>query len=47
MPIDHIEHHAAGEHFRFKVGGVLFSLGRFPHTKARLFSLTLQDIVSR
>jgi len=45
VPIDHIKHQAALEHFGFQVSCVLLPFGRFPHAEAGFLPLTLEGIV--
>jgi hypothetical protein len=45
VPIDHIKHQTALEHFGFQVSCVPLPFGRFPHAEARFLPLTLEGIV--
>jgi len=44
VPIDHIKHHTALEHFGFQVSRVFLPFGRFSHAEAGFLILTLKGI---
>ena len=42
MPVDHIKHQAALEHFGFQVSRVFLPFRRFSHAEASFLTLTLE-----
>jgi hypothetical protein len=47
VPIDHIKHHTALEHFGFQVSRVFLPFGRFSHAEAGFLILMLKGIICR